>query len=132
MIHYRSIFILFLFFAFFFKPVSAGFAGETPLAETNSQPSTQPTPNHSHPILYVLDFYNKFISGVDGNRCPMYPSCSTYTREAFQKHGLFMGWIMSCDRLVRCGRDEVKLSPQVRVNGQKQSYDPLTNNDFWR
>lgn len=128
--HYRSIFILFLFFAFFFTPAGSGFAEETPAAKTNSQPSTQSTLNHSHPIFYMLDFYKKFVSEVDGDRCQMYPSCSTYSREAFQKHGLFIGWIMSCDRLVRCGRDEVKLAPQVWVNGQKRSYDPLTNNDF--
>jgi len=84
-----------------------------------------------HPVLYPIKFFRKYISPVDGNRCPMYPSCSKYCLEAAQKHGLLMGWVMSCDRLVRCGRDELKLSPTVLVNDAKLSYDPLTNNDFW-
>ena len=84
-----------------------------------------------HPVLYPIKFFRKYISPIDGNRCPMYPSCSKYCLEAAQKHGLLMGWIMSCDHLVRCGRDEVKLSPTVLVNDAKLSYDPLSNNDFW-
>lgn len=84
-----------------------------------------------YPVLYPIKFFSKYISPVDGNRCPMYPSCSKYCLESAQKHGLLMGWIMSCDRLVRCGRDEIKLAPTVLVNDAKLSYDPLINNDFW-
>ena len=85
-----------------------------------------------HPLLYPIKFFSKYISPVDGNRCPMYPSCSKYCLEAAQKHGLLMGWIMSCDRLVRCGRDEIKLSPTVMVKDTELSYDPVAKNDFWR
>lgn len=84
-----------------------------------------------HPVLYPVKLFRKYISPVDGNRCPMYPSCSKYCLEVSQKHGLLMGWIMSCDRLVRCGRDEIKLSPTVMVNDTRLSYDPVENNDFW-
>lgn len=84
-----------------------------------------------HPLFYPVKFFQKYISPLDGNRCPMYPSCSKYCLEAAQKHGLFMGWIMTCDRLVRCGRDETKRSPAVLVNGVRRSYDPVANNDFW-
>jgi len=38
---------------------------------------------------------------------------------------------MTCDRLMRCGRDELKLSPQVMVNGRWKCYDIVENNDFW-
>ena len=61
----------------------------------------------------------------------MYPSCSRYASRAFEKHGAIFGWIMTCDRLVRCGRDEVKLSPKVIVNKQELVYDPVEANDFW-
>ena len=73
----------------------------------------------------------KVISGADGHRCPMYPSCSAYARDAVKKHGPLLGWIMTSDRLVRCGRDELKLGPAIRVNGSNQTYDPVENNDFW-
>lgn len=78
-----------------------------------------------------IRFYQEHISPVDGDRCPMTPSCSEYARQAVQKHGPVMGWIMACDRLMRCGRDEVRLSPARTVNGQRYTRDPVAANDFW-
>jgi len=79
----------------------------------------------------IIQFYQKYISPVDGDRCPMYPSCSEYFKQSIEKHGIAAGWIMGMDRLVRCGRDEVDLSRSVRINGEKHTYDPVENNDFW-
>ena len=87
----------------------------------NNQPGTNP----------VIKFYQAHISGIDGNRCPMYPSCSQYCAQAIQKHGLGLGWIMACDRMLRCGRDEVRLAPHIRVNGRELLFDPVSANDFW-
>jgi len=78
-----------------------------------------------------IEFYQEHISKADGDRCPMYPSCSAYASQAIEKHGLAMGWIMACDRLVRCGRDEVHLSDKIVVNGNKHVFDPVKANDFW-
>ncbi|MCP4023817.1 MAG: membrane protein insertion efficiency factor YidD [Desulfobacteraceae bacterium] len=78
-----------------------------------------------------INFYQTHISAIDGNRCPMTPSCSQYASQAFKKHGPALGWIMTCDRLMRCGRDELKISPVKVVNGQKFTHDPLSINDFW-
>ncbi|MFH2060717.1 MAG: membrane protein insertion efficiency factor YidD [Pseudomonadota bacterium] len=79
----------------------------------------------------LMDFFQDHISAVDGNRCPLTPSCSSYAEQAIEKHGLVVGWIMACDRLVRCGRDETKLSPPVRIQNQVYVHDPVTANDFW-
>ena len=79
----------------------------------------------------IIQFYQTYISPVDGNRCPMHPSCSAYAAEVFETHGPVMGWIMTYDRLVRCGRDETKLSPAVIVDNQEYIYDPVKANDFW-
>lgn len=38
---------------------------------------------------------------------------------------------MACDRLVRCGRNEMDLSPVRRINGTDYTYDPVDANDFW-
>ena len=84
------------------------------------------------PLLYPFKFYGDYISNIDGDRCSMYPTCSQYCMEAIQKHGLLTGWIMCSDRLMRCGRDETKLSAPVWINGEKRNYDPVSNNDFWR
>lgn len=82
--------------------------------------------------IYSIKLYQDYISSVDGNRCPMHPSCSQYCTEAFKKHGALLGWIMCSDRLIRCGRDENKISDPVWIDGVKRSYDPVSDNDFWR
>jgi len=61
----------------------------------------------------------------------MSPSCSAYSREAFQAHGFFLGWIMTCDRLMRCGRDENRLSPGILAPEGRLTQDPLSENDSW-
>ena len=85
----------------------------------------------SSPVTASIQMYQRFISGANGHRCPMTPSCSHYSMQAFEKHGFLMGWILSSDRLLRCGRDEIRLSETRRINGRFYSYDPLENNDFW-
>jgi len=35
------------------------------------------------------------------------------------------------DRLMRCGRDKLYLSPEIIVDGKSKCYDPVKNNDFW-
>jgi len=37
---------------------------------------------------------------------------------------------MTFDRLMRCGRDELYLSPKIIVDGKSKCYDPVKNNDF--
>jgi len=80
----------------------------------------------------AIKFYQKYISGIDGERCSMYPSCSHYSGQAIKKHGWLKGWIMTCDRLMRCGRDEIRLSPPIMIKGRRHAYDPLNQNDIWK
>ncbi len=93
--------------------------------------SGQQAEKYANPVLSSIHYYRKYISSAIGNHCPMYPSCSMYCIEAFKKHGFIMGWIMTSDRLIRCGRDELKLSPPIWTDGRKRCYDPVSNNDFW-
>lgn len=82
-------------------------------------------------FTFPVFFFQKFISGADGNRCPMSPSCSTYCINAFKKHGNMIGWVMTCDRLIRCGRDEITHSEAVWINGESRCRDHVEDNDFW-
>ncbi|MFZ1983342.1 MAG: membrane protein insertion efficiency factor YidD, partial [Desulfatitalea sp.] len=59
----------------------------------------------------------KFISRADGDRCPMYPTCSHYAAQAIARQGVLAGWVLTSDRLLRCGRDETRLAPPIRVHG---------------
>jgi hypothetical protein len=78
-----------------------------------------------------LSFYRDNISAVDGDRCPSYPTCSSYSVQAFRKHGLVMGWLMTVDRLIHEGREEAAVSPRILSDGKLKIYDPVENNDFW-
>ena len=82
-------------------------------------------------MAVALKLFGKTVSRADGRRCMMYPSCSHYSGQAFKKHGFIKGWVMSCDRLLRCGRDEKRLSEQIIIHNQVHFYDPLQHNDFW-
>src|SRR5210317_593968 len=104
-------------------------AGQDVNIDDHPQVSHEAEENSENASLYPIKFYQDYISSVDGNRCLMHPTCSQYCIEAFKKHGTFLGWIMCSDRLIRCGRDEKKLSDPVWIDGEKRSYDPVSNND---
>lgn len=78
-----------------------------------------------------IKFYQDHISVINGNRCPMYPSCSAYASQAIEKHGPILGWVMACDRIIRCGRDEIHQSETIIIADQKLVFDPVEANDFW-
>jgi len=122
---------IFIFFVVFILCGSV-FAGENPPATIENPAPTGAKDEPAYPILYPVKLFNTYISGADGDRCQMYPSCSQYCIEAFKKRGAILGWIMSCDRLVRCGRDEGKLSAPIWVDGEKRINDPVDHNDFLR
>ena len=84
-----------------------------------------------NPGVWLLNIYRDHISPVDGGRCPSMPSCSSYSVEAFKKHGFFLGWIMTVDRLIHEGKEESLVSPLVFSKGTWKLYDPVENNDFW-
>ena len=120
-----------LFFIILCIYSSSCFPGHQATITKMHNPSSETAEKQADPVFYPIEFYRNYISGADGNRCPMYPSCSQYCMEAFKKHGPFLGWIMCSDRLMRCGRDETKVSPPILINGETLSFDPLNNNDFW-
>jgi putative component of membrane protein insertase Oxa1/YidC/SpoIIIJ protein YidD len=73
------------------------------------------------PLSLMTRFYRgplNHLSAVRPGECPMYPSDSEYSLQSTQKHGMLIGWIMAMDRLMRCGRDETRLSPEVFINGK--------------
>lgn len=82
-------------------------------------------------VAAPIHLFRAHLSGADGHRCPMTPSCSTYALQAMQRHGALKGWIMASDRLMRCGRDELKHGRSVQTRYGVRCLDPLDNNDFW-
>lgn len=86
------------------------------------------------PVSAIVHFYRgplNHLSAVRGGTCPMYPCSSSYSLECLEKHGLLVGSMMTCDRLLRSGRDELYLAPEMVINGKTFSHDPVEANDFW-
>ncbi len=65
-------------------------------------------------FIFLIKFYQKFISPLFGKRCRFYPSCSSYALEAITKYGSIKGGYMSIKRILKCnpfhsgGYDPVK------------------------
>ena len=79
----------------------------------------------------LLTFFSKVISPVDGSRCPSYPTCAEYSKQAYQKHGALIGTLMTVDRLFY-EPTEARFSPQIEVYGARRIYDPVSANEFWK
>jgi putative component of membrane protein insertase Oxa1/YidC/SpoIIIJ protein YidD len=126
--HYKIALFFALIFFVFCAPV---WAQEPEFTEKRVKIESAKTEDPDNFVLFPVYFFRKYISNADDDRCPMHPTCSTYCIEAIKKHGPVLGWIMTCDRLIRCGRDEMKLSPPIWFEGKKRCYDPLSDNDFW-
>lgn len=80
---------------------------------------------------WLVGFYRDNISPVKGYDCPSFPSCSTYSVQAMRKHGFFIGWMMTVDRMIHEGKEETRVSPLIYSEGKWKIFDPVENNDFW-
>tara|TARA_R110002012_G_scaffold205853_2_gene375629 strand:- start:7 stop:228 length:222 start_codon:yes stop_codon:yes gene_type:complete len=54
------------------------------------------------PFLFVIKLYQNYISPFTPASCRYEPTCSTYTKQALQKHGLFKGGWLSIKRIFSC------------------------------
>ena len=75
-----------------------------------------------------IGFYQKFISGTRSTGCPMYPSCSNYGLKVFNERSLVAGFVLTSDRLMRCGHEHSYYKPTLQNNGIRlidyPAYDP--------
>lgn len=53
-------------------------------------------------LVFLIKVYKTLISPVLPPSCRFYPTCSTYTMEAIQKHGPFRGSWLGIKRISRC------------------------------
>lgn len=54
------------------------------------------------PFLVAIKIYQQAISPWLGNNCRYSPSCSAYTAEALQTHGLWKGGWLGVKRISSC------------------------------
>jgi len=98
-------------------------AGETAEIE-------EPLSLASKTALLAMDFFINHISKVDGDRCPMYPTCSAYGVDAIRKHGFLIGIVMTADRLIH-ENNEMDHAVIIKKGDRYRYFDPLSNNDYW-
>ncbi len=107
----------------------------TACAHPPAKPSSGGPPGSSGFYESMMGIYSgplNHLNGVRRGSCPMHPSDSQYSRQAMARFGLLKGWIMTMDRLMRCGRDEIELAPKVFARGAWKAYDPIERNDWSR
>jgi putative component of membrane protein insertase Oxa1/YidC/SpoIIIJ protein YidD len=75
-----------------------------------------------------IGFYQKYISGIRGQECPMYPSCSNYGLKTFTETNFLSAFVLTSDRLLRCGHDHNNYSLTLRDNGFKSLDYPAYDN----
>jgi len=68
--------------------------------------------------INLIRLYQCSLGLLLGNRCRFYPSCSNYTMQAIELHGLLKGCYLGARRILRChpwhpgGLDPVPGSPE--------------------
>lgn len=53
-------------------------------------------------FIYLIKFYQKFISPYTPPSCRFYPTCSEYSVQALQKYGVVKGGAKAAWRVLRC------------------------------
>lgn len=55
-------------------------------------------------MVYFIRFYQKIISRYifPGRHCRFFPTCSTYSIQAYEKYGFFKGSFLTIKRILRC------------------------------
>ena len=56
----------------------------------------------SWPFILLIRFYRVAISPWLGSNCRYQPTCSVYSMEALQKHGIFKGGWLAIKRIGSC------------------------------
>jgi putative membrane protein insertion efficiency factor len=65
-------------------------------------------------LIYIIEFYQKYLSFLLGQNCRFEPTCSQYAKKSIEAHGSFVGGYYSVIRILKCGPwsagglDEVK------------------------
>lgn len=52
--------------------------------------------------LWLLLLYKRTLSPITGNHCAYTPTCSMYSYDAICKWGVFIGILLTIERLSRC------------------------------
>lgn len=84
----------------------------------------------------LIRLYRYVLSPYLGQQCRFYPTCSVYTEQALEKHGLLAGLWLGALRILACrpgsgrqGQDPVPDQFEWRTQFRYKRRDPLISND---
>lgn len=55
-----------------------------------------------YPFIWLIRIYQLCLSPFIGQVCRFTPTCSQYSIDAFRKHGVFRGAVLTAKRLCKC------------------------------
>lgn len=55
-----------------------------------------------HPLIWLIRFYQKYISPLTPPCCKYYPVCSVYGIQAISRFGAVKGTLLTIWRILRC------------------------------
>ncbi|MGE4520775.1 MAG: membrane protein insertion efficiency factor YidD [Desulfobacteraceae bacterium] len=81
----------------------------------------------SYPSEIIGIYQNSLesLNFVRKGRCQMHPNCSSFGRQAFEKHSFFKAYYLTCERLVRCGRDSGEKLKIIQTDSGLKFNDPV-------
>lgn len=53
-------------------------------------------------LILLINFYQSYISPLKGPSCRFHPTCSTYSKQAIERFGIFKGLFLSIVRISKC------------------------------
>ena len=53
-------------------------------------------------FIFLIKFYQKYLSPMKTTKCPYCPTCSAYGLEAVEKYGAIKGGGLALWRIIRC------------------------------
>ncbi len=53
-------------------------------------------------LVFLIEFYQRYVSPLKGRTCKYHPTCSEYARQAILIHGPIKGVLLASWRILRC------------------------------
>jgi putative component of membrane protein insertase Oxa1/YidC/SpoIIIJ protein YidD len=102
---------------------------DQPVAAPASQPEAPS--GMSLAFMGLIRGYQLVLSNQDAAACPMYPSCSRFSMEAFARFGPLQGLLMTTDRFIRENEEAHSHYPIIPIGDRLLSLDPPTERNLW-
>ena len=68
-------------------------------------------------FLFIIILYQRLVSPYLPQSCRFQPTCSEYTKEAIENHGIIKGVRLALKRLIKCH--------PIKLLGGSEGYDPV-------